>query len=47
MELSFETEKNPNPVEVTKVKLESQENMDKKVEELAEEMVKNKDDSGE
>lgn len=47
MELSFETEENPNPVEVTKVKVESQENMEKKVEELSEEMVKNQDDSGE
>lgn len=47
IELSFETEDNPNPVEVTNVKLESQENMEKKVEEITEEMVKNKDDSGE
>jgi hypothetical protein len=47
MELNFETEENPNPVEVTKVKVESQENMEKKVEELSEEMVKNQDDSGE
>lgn len=47
IELNFETEENPNPVEVTKVKVESQENMEKKVEELSEEMVKNQDDSGE
>jgi hypothetical protein len=44
MELSFETEENPNPVEITKVKLESQENMEEKVQELAEGMAKTEDD---